>query len=325
MIEINQTDKLIYDREIGPYLPERIFDAHTHLFQKRFHPGHIAAAGRPGGDVDMEGLRSWWQALFPDKHVNGLVMGFPMVGMDWQGESEFVAEQVRDDQDRFSLLTVPSQSGADLEAAVQRFKPFGLKPYLCFADVPDVQQAEITDFLPEEQIAVADKYGLALTIHVSKPRGMADAGNLASIKRLVAEYPKCKFILAHCGRCFVPVNMEDALAQLPVAENLWLDTSAVCDMGVFMHLLNGYDRSRICFGTDLVDAAAFRGQYVRMGMTWDCVSAEQMARPNGQKLRATYCAYENMRSLISATRFCLMGEDDRKRLFYGNAAELFGL
>ena len=321
----NDIDKLIYDREIGPYLPSRMFDAHTHLFQGRFHPGYCAAVGMPGGDVDMEGMRGWWRQLFPEKKVHGLVMGFPTVGMDWQGENEFVAEQGSDTRDRFSLLTLPSQSVADLEAAVTRFKPFGLKPYLSFASVPDVQQAEITDFLPEEQIALADKYALAVTLHVSKPRGMADENNLASVVRLVAEYPNCKFILAHCGRCFVPVNMEDALAKLPVAENLWLDTSAVCDMGVFMHLFSRYERSRICFGTDLVDAAAFRGQYVRMGMTWDLVSAEQMARPGGQKLQATFCAYENLRSLLTAGKFCQMGEDDWERLFYGNAAELFGL
>lgn len=325
LVQINDIDKLIYNREIAPYLPARIFDAHTHLFQLRFHPDYVFPKGIPAEDVDMAAMQTWWRELFPQQNVNGLVMPFPTVNMDTQGENNFVAEQVTNNRDRFSLVTLPSQTAADLEAAIKKHKPFGLKPYLCFANVPDPQQAEITDFLPEEQIALADKYGLAVTIHVSKPRGMADQNNLESINRLVAQYPNCKFILAHCGRCFIPINMEDTLAKLTVAENLWFDTSAVCDMGVFMHLFNKYDRKRICFGTDLVGAAAFRGQYLRMGMSWDMVSAEQMARPNGQNIDATYCVYENLRSLLTATKFSNMNDHDRQRLFYSNAAELFAL
>ena len=321
----NDIDKLIYEKEIRPYLPARIFDAHTHLAQWHRHPGFGLAPGTPQDDISMSVLRLWWDELFPHAAANGLVMGFPSAQVDVDAENAFVVEQVTDRCNRFSIMVKPDMSVQQVQADIERCRPFGLKPYLCFAQGVDPQQAEITDFLPEAQIALAHELGLAVTIHVSKPRGMADQGNLDAITRLVHAYPRCQFILAHCGRCFISVNMEDTLEQLPVAENLWIDTSAVCDMGVFMHLFSRYDRSRICFGTDLVTAAGFRGQYVRMGMSWDMVTAEQVARPRGQKIRATLCAYENLRSLLSAAHFCQMDEHDLQRLFYGNAAQLFRL
>jgi tetratricopeptide (TPR) repeat protein len=79
---------------------------------------------------------------------------------------------------------------------------------------------------------------------------------IEAYKRLIKEYPNCQFILAHCGRCFISPNMKDALEGLPIAENLWIDTSAVCDTGVFLELFSRCDISRILFGTDLV----YKGQ-----------------------------------------------------------------
>ena len=161
-------------------------------------------------------------------------------------------------------------------------------------------------------------------LHVSKPRGMADDENLAEIARLVRDFPNCHFILAHCGRCFIPPNMESALDKLPVAENLWVDTSAVCDLGVFMELLRRYDRSRILFGTDLVTAVAFRGSYVRLGMSWHVCTADMVARAGGMADKTTFAAYESLAALCRAMRLCSCSEDDRLGMFYRNACGLFG-
>ena len=102
MVVRNDIDRLIYEREIGPYLPSRIFDAHTHLMQRRFHPGFALAPGVPTDNVDMQVMRSWWENLFPDAAVNGLVMGYPSKGMELAGENEFVASEVNDGCDRLT-------------------------------------------------------------------------------------------------------------------------------------------------------------------------------------------------------------------------------
>ena len=141
----------------------------------------------------------------------------------------------------------------------------------------------------------------------------------------MTDYPSCRFVLAHCGRCFITPNMDAALEELPVAENLWLDTSAVCDMGVFLHLLKRYDRSRIVFGTDLVTATGFRGSYVRLGMSWHACTADMVARTGGMPDKTTFAAYESLCALCHAMRFTRLTEQERRDIFLDNAATLFGL
>ena len=325
-IEITKTDLFIYDQEIRPYLPEKIFDAHCHLMQTEFHQyDHNPESDPFFYDVDMKDLEQCWQVLFPDSQVNGLIMGMPTFHCDLDAENNFVGKSVIDPLNRFSLMTHPNMPIKSVKQAIETSRPAGLKPYLLFANVEDKENANITDFLPEEHVELANEFGLVVTLHVSKPRGMADPENLKQIRRLVRQYPACQFILAHCGRCFIPPNMDDALKSLPTAENLWIDTSAVCDVGVFLHLFSRYDLSRILFGTDLVTPAAFRGSYVRLGMGWHICTHKLLVKHWGQADRSTFAVYENLAAFFQAARFCKLKEDDFHNIFYRNAARLFNL
>jgi predicted TIM-barrel fold metal-dependent hydrolase len=115
------------------------------------------------------------------------------------------------------------------------------------------------------------------------------------------------------------------LKHLPAAPNLWLDTAAICDIGVFTMLFDGVDRSRILFGTDLVTASGMRGTYVRFGMQWEWVTTAQIA-PVGQKpLDATFAAYESLCAMLYAAKFCKVQAFERENIFFNNAAKLFKL
>jgi hypothetical protein len=239
------------------------------------------------------------------------------------GENRHVANTVGSAGFPFAMLVRPETTAATLDAAIRQLKPAVLKPYLTFVRGMDAAFASITDLIPEELIAVADRYRLAIMLHVSKPQGMADPENLDAISRLIRDFPNCRFILAHCGRCFIPPNMEAALDRLPVAANLWLDTSAVCDPAVFLALLSRYDRSRILFGTDLVTAAGFRGSYVRLGLSWHVCTAEMVARKGGMVDKTTYAAYENLSALCFALRYASVTEVERHGIFYQNGCTMF--
>ena len=325
---LTEVDKFIYNKEIRPFLPQRIFDAHTHLLKNEFHPDleKIMPLVKDPllGNVDMAHLQRWWGALFPDSQTDGLAMGFPTKGCDIKAVNNFLAESINGNN-RFSILTSPQISADDLESEIVRLKPAGLKPYMTFVKISDPNSASIIQMIPEEQIALADKYNMAITLHVAKPRGMADTENMEQISRLVRQYPKCNFILAHCGRCFITPNMEDALAKLPIAENLWIDTSAVCDIGVFINLFSKYDLKKVLFGTDLVTAAGFRGVYHRLGMNWAMLTTEMIASIYGNEIKATFAAYENLAALFNAAKFCKLSETDIQNIFYNNAKGLFNL
>ena len=323
-IKINSNDLFIYKNEIAPYLPEKIFDAHSHLCIAEFHDYQADESDPFFYNVDMNDLENSWETLFPDSQVDGLIMGMPVYNCNLEAENKYIAQTISE-KNCFSLMVKPQMSSEELNEEIKRFRPAGLKPYLVHAAVQDKQQAGITDFISEEQLALADKYGLAVTLHVSKPRGMADEENLADISRLIKQFPKVQFILAHCGRNFIAPNMAATLDSLPVAENLWFDTSAVCDTGVFLELFSRYDLSRILFGTDLVNAAAFRGNYIRLGMSWHAVTPQMLARAGGLESKATYALYQNLSALFHAAKFCRLDKQDIQNIFYNNAAKLFKL
>jgi len=328
-IQYTQSDNFIYNNEIKPYLPHRIFDVHTHLQIPRFHPdleqSYALTQDSQFNMIDLPVLRQWWGTLFPNIQMSGLILGMPSKQCDINGINRYLGENIQASDLRFSILTGPQFSADELERQIIELHPHGLKPYMCFSPLEKVNESRICDFIPESQIAVADKYGLVVTLHVAKSRGMADTENLNDIIRLVKEYPRCHFILAHCGRCFITPNMEDALKKLPVAPNLWIDTSAVCDTGVFLYLFNNYDKTRILFGTDLVMAAGFRGSYIRMGTSWEWITEEKVRRPCGQEIRATFAAYENLCAMLHAAKFCKVTETDRNNIFFNNAAKLFSV
>jgi len=323
------TDAFIYDQEIRPYLPKRLFDAHTHLQLPEHHPDletELPITKNPAyRRIDLPALRAWWQMLFPGARVGGLLLGMPTETCDIQEINRYLGALPRQDDIRFSILTSPTISAEELERQIVTYRPHGLKPYMCFAQIPVHNHARITDMIPEAHIALGDKYGLAVTLHVAKPRGMADPDNLRDMNRLVKAYPRCQFILAHCGRCFITPNMEATLVALTPADNLWFDTSAVCDIGVFLNLLTQYDRKRILFGTDLVTATGFRGTYMRMGMSWDWYAENLLQRPGGMEIKATFATYENLCALCHALKFCKFSEAEREDLFFNNAARLFQL
>lgn len=328
-VEYLPTDAFIYNNEIAPYLPPCIFDAHAHLQLPQFHPDLEQALPLTKNPefrtIDMPVLRKWWQTLFPDSTVCGLVLGTPTRFCDITGVNRYFGQTVWDQNVRFSILTGPQLSADELEKQIIELKPDGLKPYMCFSQLKNYNDSGICDMIPEMQIALANQYGLAITLHVAKKRGMADPDNLKDITRLVKEYPRCNFILAHCGRCFIAPNMEDALKKMPVAPNLWIDTSAVCDTGVFLYLFNRYDKTRILFGTDLVMAAGFRGNYIRMGTSWEWITEEKIRRPGGQEIRATFAAYENLCAMLHAAKFSKITETEKENIFFNNAAGLFKL
>jgi glutamate-1-semialdehyde 2,1-aminomutase len=323
--QLTEYDRFIWDREIADVLPDRLFDAHTHLIRNDLHPEietRVPLATKPGlGNIDLASLETGWRVLLPDKEVTGLAMGFPSRDCDWQAENEWVAEQCAGTDHRSALLVHPEYAPDALEADIKRLHPAVLKPYMVFTRHHNPEDTTITDMMPEALLAVADRHKLAVILHAGRGRGMADPENLAQINRLARNYPGCIFILAHCGRCFIPTNMADTLDGLDDNENIFFDTSAVCNSAVFDILLRGWDRRRILFGSDLITASAFRGSYIRLGMGWHLCEAERLPRTH----RATFALYENLAALAHALQTARLSPGEITALFHDNARRILDL
>ncbi|MEJ7593378.1 MAG: hypothetical protein WKF77_17690 [Planctomycetaceae bacterium] len=112
-------DQQIWDEELQDFVPDRVFDAHIHMF----HPEHVRASSpsspNPWGFADFSMLRQWAAKLYPDRETHFLVLGTPALGIDVKNHNHWCIEQVRQDpQSRMNRLVTPACRVQDIERDV---------------------------------------------------------------------------------------------------------------------------------------------------------------------------------------------------------------
>jgi hypothetical protein len=332
-IPMREIDRQIWESELEAFVPARIYDAHAHLFRADLDlspepdsPGRRLAA-RGFAEAGIALWQAWNAALFPGREVHGSCMGFPFVHADLAGMNAFVVEQVRKDAGSAAVMLVrPGMTPDEVDAFVRANGIIGLKPYRVYSATGDMVDCRITDFLPEELIEVAEEHRLVVVLHLARRRAAADEQNLVDLRRLSRRYPHVQWQLAHCARCFIPHFLELAIGPLSELENVWFDTSAVCESDVFDVLLRRGPRERVMFGTDNLPAGVDRGKYIAFGYAWALLTEDNHrfdlshCQPD-----PTWVVYESLRGLRRAAERNSLTPAEIEGLFYGNAMRLRGL
>ena len=333
LVDYRDIDLRIWQSELDDFVPARVYDVHSHLYTiDAVSPGsHWLETRRYQGAMDncsLAVLSRWAEALYRDREVHYLLLPSP-AGPETIEEcavqNRFVAAEAETDPlSGKSMLVRPGMSAEDVADMAKRYGFDGLKGYYFFADVEDKADARITDYIPEELIEAADGLGLIITLHLSKRRGCADEENLADLERLTKRYPNVRWILAHCARAFAAWMMEEAIERLrELPDNVWYDTSAVCDNVVHYTMLKDLPLDRIMYASDLVVAATDRGKYVTFGYAWMLL---QEAHLQGSLAHCeptpTLICYESLRSLRRAALMADLDGTQVEDLFYKNAVRL---
>lgn len=319
-IDYGDFDREMWDRELEGFVPPRLYDMHVHMWSEA-HAGQAAptSAGLRM-EIDYADHLAWAAQLYPGREIHYLVLGTPVVGMDVGGHNDWMAAQMlADPLSGINMAVTPVMSPEYVDAQVQRHGFVGLKPYRTFA--PDPVEAAIADFLPEPLIEVAHQHGLAVTLHLSKSAGPGDFENLADLERYTREYPRVRWILAHCARGFNSVFLEDSVCFLRELPGLWYDTSAVNDLYSHYLLMKHEDRRRVMFGSDNVVAGGVRGKYATYGEAWHF-------HPGLPDLshcdpRATFVIYEQLRQERQVADMLGLTTAEIEDHFCGNAERLF--
>eukprot|EP01052_Picozoa_sp_SAG31_P023322 SAG31_NODE_1916_length_6929_cov_4.013324_3_plen_136_part_00 len=98
--------------ELEDWLPQKIFDAHMHLWDFRYWCKPEAPTyGFLGHDGSLTSYKQRIAALFPGRQMSGLMLPFPIKGLESEtGMSSWAAEECRRDGGLFvpSMLITPS-------------------------------------------------------------------------------------------------------------------------------------------------------------------------------------------------------------------------
>jgi glutamate-1-semialdehyde 2,1-aminomutase len=221
------------------------------------------------------------------------------------------------------MLVHPGMTAEHVEQQVKEHGFLGLKPYRFYASSGDAINCGITEFMPEHQIAVADRLGLIIMMHVSKRDAIADPDNIRDMVRLSAQYPGVRWILAHCARSYSFWAIEKAARQLRELPNVWFDTSSVCESDAVDALFQGVGADRVMYGSDDIPIGVLRGKYIAYGYAWAYLSETNHSLGLTHcDARMTFTRYEQLRATKRAARRMNMSRQQIDALFHDTAADL---
>lgn len=329
-ITLNDLDRRIWDEELADFVPLDITDVHTHLYDWRPDSPevHSEAPVEPGHGIcplaDWASLNALDAVLLPGRTVHRIAFASPLQPAPPEQTNRFAARQVARDPESVALMHVrPAMSADQLAEQVVRFGFRGFKPYRVHAASGDTVECRIPDFLPESQIAVADRFGLMIMLHLAKRRAIADPDNLDDLERLTARYPRVQWVLAHAARSYYDRPLLAAADRLTRIPNLWFEISSVCDSDAFDVLLTLAGPDRVLYGSDNWPVGATRGKYITFGHAWAELNprncAFNLSHCDG---RLTFVLYESLRALRRAGRRHGYGPAEFRKIFNENARRL---
>lgn len=328
----NDLDRRIWETELEGFVPRHVFDVHTHVYRWSFNldPAketgplrEIIGGGFP--EADWAALEASDAALMPGREVHRLAFPYPFPhACDFAGASRFAAAQAGGDPCSGALMLVhPSMTSEHLETQLRGGAFLGFKPYRFYSVTGDAVACRIADFLPEHQVQVAQRHGLIVMLHLAKRDGIADPENQEDLVRLAADYPRVRWILAHCARSYSAWAVDRAAGRLRGLPNVWYDTSSVCESDAIEALISGVGPDRVMYGSDDLPVGVLRGKYVTFGHAWAFLSETNHAMDLSHcDPRMTFVRYEQLRAMRRAAKRLGLGPGQIEDLFHNTAARL---
>jgi glutamate-1-semialdehyde 2,1-aminomutase len=322
---IKDVDRSFFDRELASFLPDRIFDAHTHLWRSECVPWSINGGSHNVGYEEYVGLM---QDIHPGRVTKALFL--PAFSEDKKDQiqvaNEWNARQTAVDADCRGLFFIKPEDDPEwIRQEVKRLGLHGLKCYHTMAPVKPTWEADIPDYLPEAAVKVAHEEGWVITLHMVKSRAAADPVNIHWIRHYCETYPDMKLILAHSARGFQPAHNLEGLPKLTGLDNLYFDTSVNCEPIAHQAIIRFMGHKKMMYGSDL-PASHARGR--SLGAADSFIWLHEDSPIWGEKhldMQPVLVGLEHLRSIKWACWSERLSENAIEDIFWNNAAELLGV
>ena len=328
LFEYRANDKKFWNEEFEDWIPKRIFDSHVHLINN-----DIISKNSIHKDIypnePLSKIKEWHRTVFPNREVKSLIIGKPLIGTDVNAHNDFIHSEINGDPlIRSHRLTTPKDSLIDIENDIRKKGFQGLKVYRYFSSTGDPNECSITDYLPHNQLELANELGLWITLHMAKQDGCGDEENLKDLTEFTTKrYPNIKWILAHIARSFTYRPIKRGIDTLKNLPNIWYDLSAVTDIRPFITLFNNENHKRIFYGTDGIESVSFHGAYNAFGhahqqLETDKISSLKFSHTTN---RPIICLYEQLIAMKQASIICELSNDQLEDIFWKNAVRDFNV
>ena len=322
-------------QELSRFLPDNIFDAHAHPGKKSMcDTERITALKELPEDIRVSAWREFTSLITGKNRLKGgLFFALPLFeenadirkscidtnsllisDLSLSGESD----------SKCSLLVSPLMQPEDVEEHLKTGQIAGFKPYMNLAPGCDIN-SDIFDFVPKWSLEMANENELAVTLHIQKYAALNDPDNIEQVHEICADYPKLKLILAHCGCSFNVYNTLKGAVHYTDIDNLYFDTSAVCEGIALTHMLKLFPAEKFMWGTDF-PISVRNGRFVGLGN--GVFSLQNNTVQGGrlpENLKLMCHGLESLRAFVFAAIEAGLSDKQMEDIFFYNAAKLLGL
>ncbi len=342
LFEVTAYDKEVYESELRDFLPEKMIDIHTHVWLAKLRPPKALKPGEVkrtvtwpslvAKDNSIEDLLETYRLMFPGKEVTPLI--FANAGRE---HLDACNEYVRECAARTGVPALyysrPEQSAEEVEQHIREGGFLGVKSYLDLspAYLP-VGEIRIFDFFPHHQLAMLDKIGGIVMLHIPRNGRLKDPVNLAQILEIKQKYPKLRLIIAHIGRAYTEFDVGNAFEVLAPCTDLMFDFCANTCEYAMTRMLEAVGPRRAMFGSDLpilrmrMRRIEENNTYINLvppGLYGDPKQDPHLREVSEEEgKRMTFFMYEEILAFKRAAKTVGLNAADIERCFYGNAREL---
>ncbi len=324
---VNHDDRALFDQQLKSFVPPNAFDAHAHLWR-------VADLGAPPPALTAAGPREVSREIYdqrlsqwmPDRQpTGGLFFPFPTRTLDIDAANAFLAEQLKTDPNsRGLMIAAPSQDPAEVEQQIVQNGFVGFKVYHLFASRTDSFDARNEEFIPEWVWEIAHQRRLAIMLHLVLPLALAEPANQAYVRSRCEQYPGAKLILAHAARSFCGHHATDGVSALRGLDNVFFDTSAVCEAEAFEAVLKTFGPTRLFFGADFC-ISEMRTRCVNLGDGFLWLNEVRPDFSRSRFAKPTLLGLESLLALKQACRNQHLTDSDVEEVFCHAARRLLDI
>lgn len=322
-----------YTSEVAPLLPPAVLDFHTHTWRASDWKATPWKANRPGGnymvtneDYPVDRLLADGRRAFPDREYRAVCFGYPVPAADNARDTAYVAAAATR-PGVYPLMVTGADLGVPRETLAERLHQYaflGYKVYLPWQG-NDYGDETVESMLSSNEMDLANELGLVVLLHVPRAGRLADPVIQRGVQRLARNWPDTQIVLAHCGRCYLPAEMRQAIGALRDLSNVSMDTSMVMDPLVLQIAMETIGPSRLVYGSDF-PVAAMRGRRVRVMDHWVDVVLDaypqSACRVQSNDIHATYMAIEIAVAIRDAAERAGLSDEERTAIFFENGHAL---
>ena len=345
LLDVKPYDKQYYEEILKPFLPEKFIDCHTHVWLMEHDPHKTLRSGTqnwPGlvaKENSIEDLNETNRLLFPDNKVVSVLYGDCAVSIDRKAVNKYVADKAIDNGYPALYLCHPDTPPEELERIILENPVFkGIKVYLQFAPAYlPADEIRIYDFLTKEHLAVCDKHGWVVQLHIARPKRLADPVNYIQLLEIEQNYPNLQLIVAHLGRAYANEDVGDALDYLKNTEKTVWDFTANTNDWVMEQVLERFGSDRFIYGSDFpifrmksrrtVENGVYINEIPQGQFPYEAIKGDSHMReiPFPEAERITFFIYEEMNACRLACQRMGLGKRDVEKIFFSNSARIFGV